>query len=53
MSLNTELTAMRENFYAKAPRPIVDTIRGSVVDLKSLFDPSSYCFLHLYIRSLP
>jgi hypothetical protein len=39
MSLNAELTAMREKFYATAPKPIVDTIRGSVVDLKDVFEP--------------
>jgi hypothetical protein len=40
MSLNAELTALREGFYAKAPKPIVDTIRGSIADLKDVFDPS-------------
>jgi peroxiredoxin len=43
MSLNAELNAVADSFYSRGG-PIVDTIRGSVVDLKSKFDPSSCSF---------
>lgn len=40
MSLNAELTAVAEGFWTKAPKPIVETIKGSVTDLKAIHDPS-------------
>jgi hypothetical protein len=52
MGLNAELTAVKENFFTNGPKPIVDTIKGSVADLKDVFDPSSYYSLLPSIETL-
>lgn len=41
MSLNAEMAARAEGFWANAPKPIVEPIQQSVADLKAAHDPSS------------
>ncbi|KAJ5492702.1 hypothetical protein N7539_001448 [Penicillium diatomitis] len=41
MSLNTELAGVRDNFYANAPKSIVDPIRESVSSIKASYDPGT------------